>query len=156
MLIILAVIFMVGGRHKNRAQIQDLHFKTLEIVQFIQDPLKIPAVEPVHIQNRQPFLPVFHLADRKPDINILIGDDIIGRIAVAEPVHKDLIHHRALRPFRHMKPRRDLKHALAFQIVRQAKAGIGTDLIPAYNLKIKKNGGVPHGEHRLVIIKSPG
>lgn len=43
--IILAVILMIGGRHEDGVQIQNLHAQILQIVQFVPDSLDISAVK---------------------------------------------------------------------------------------------------------------
>ena len=49
MLVILTVIFMTGGGDKNRIQVENLDTEILEIIELVDDPLDIAAVEAAEV-----------------------------------------------------------------------------------------------------------
>ena len=103
--IILNVIFVIGGGYKQRVEINNLHAQILEIVQFIHDPLQIPSIKVPDVHSLGRTVPVFYLLYFFINITILSGYHIIGRVAVTEPVCKNLIHDGSLGPVRRLKSR---------------------------------------------------
>ena len=98
MVIILGVVFVIGGRHEQRVEIDRLYPQILQVVQLLPHALQVAAVEIAHVHALRPLIPVFDLPDMLPDIGILIIKHIVGRIAVKKPVRIDLVHDGALRP----------------------------------------------------------
>ena len=109
MVIVLTVILVVAWGNKHRIQINHIHPKLLQIIQFIHDSLKIAAVKFPDTHNCRNFSPVIHFHGNIPNIGVFSGFHIIGRISVIKTIHINLVHDRTLQPFRHMIIRIDLK-----------------------------------------------
>ena len=118
MFVVLAVIFMVGRGYKYWIQVDNLYSKALNIVQLVPHTLKITAVKAAYIHSRRISAPVIDLIHWSSNINILTGLYIISGIAIAEAVHKNLVHHCALCPIRGMKAGCDLKIKLVCVLIR--------------------------------------
>ena len=102
--IILAVIFVAGGRDEDRIQIQHLYAEVLQVVQFVDNSLDIPAVKIADIRVRRRRVPVVLMLGVADDIVVFVVHHVVRRIPVAEPIRKDLVLHGALRPLWHMEP----------------------------------------------------
>ena len=109
MIIVLAVIFVVAWGNKHRIQIDHIHPKFLEIIQFIHNSLKITAIKFPYPHDCRNLSPVIHFHGNIPDIGIFSGFHIVGRVSVIKAVHINLVHDSTLQPFRHMIIRIDLK-----------------------------------------------
>ena len=77
MLIILAVVFVIGRRHKNGIKINNLHPKALKIVQFLPNTFQVSTIKISYIQRLQGLFPVLYSLYRLSDINVLSGFHII-------------------------------------------------------------------------------
>ena len=106
-IIVLNIIFMVGGGDKQRIEINHLYTQVLEIIHFIQHSLQIPAVEFPYIHLGRISVPVLHTVHMLPDIGIFVGEHVVGGIPIAETVHIDLVHDGALGPVRRLKAGQD-------------------------------------------------
>ena len=102
-IVILAVVFMIGGRHKNRIHIDHLNSQILQIIQFVNNPLQVSAVKIPHVHILGRPVPVFHLRHMLADIAVLPCLHVIGGVSVAETVHVNLIHDRPFCPVRGME-----------------------------------------------------
>ncbi len=58
--IILNVIFVIGGRNKKRVKINHIHAKFFQIIHLFQNSLQIASVEFPHSHSRRIFIPVLH------------------------------------------------------------------------------------------------
>jgi hypothetical protein len=105
MLVVLTVVFVAGGRHENRVEVQHLDPQTLQVVQLVDDPLNVAAVEAADIRVCRTFGPVIHMLGMTDGIIVLIVHDIIGRISVAETIRENLILNGAFGPCGNMEPR---------------------------------------------------
>ena len=151
--IILAVIFMIAGRNENRIQIKDFHAQILEIIQFIHNTLKVSAVKLPDAHDRRVFGPVLHTFCLSVNIEIFPGLHIIGRISVSETIHKDLVHHRALGPFRSMISGIYLKFLSFTDIHADAVTVVIAGHPAIMDLKIVPEDFIRHGDPCSVIIK---
>ena len=115
--IILNIIFMIRGRHKQRIKIDHVHAQILQIVHLVEHTLQIAAVKLPHAHGCRIFVPVFHLHGLIPDVLVFIGQHVIGRVAVIETVHIDLIENRTLRPVRRLKSRNQLEMIVFIDIL---------------------------------------
>ena len=116
-IIILNIIFMIRGRHKQRIKIDHVHAQILQIVHLVEHTLQIPAVKLPHAHGCRIFVPVFHLHGLITDVLVFIGQHVIGRVAVIETVHIDLIENRTLRPVRRLKSRNQLEMIVFIDIL---------------------------------------
>ena len=135
MVIILAVILVIGWRHENRVEIDDIHTQILNIIQLIPYALQVTAVEAAHVHLTGIFAPIRHMHDILVYIKILVIHDIVGRIAIAKPVHVDLIHDGALGPVRGAKSRSDPEMKTLLIIHRRPQPVIITGLAAFYHFK---------------------
>ena len=99
-IVILYIVFMVGGRYKQGIKINNINPQILQIIHLIQNTLQIPSVKIPYIHLCRICVPVLYLPGFIPDIMILSCEDIIGRIPVAKAIHINLVHYRALCPGR--------------------------------------------------------
>ena len=129
MFVVLTVVFMAGGRDENRVQVQYPDAQVLEIIQFIDNSLDVSAVEAAEIGIRGdsiPFRCVFGMAD---GVIIFIIHHIIGRIAIAEAIHEDLVLHGTFCPVRHMKAGNEPEGIDGIKVQRPVIHNPGTDFI---------------------------
>ena len=75
--IVLNIIFVIGGRDKKRIEINHLHPQILQIIHFIQDTLQIPSVKVPYIHLGRITIPVLHPAHRLVNITVFAGLNII-------------------------------------------------------------------------------
>ena len=108
-----------------------------EISQLFLDSCQVSSVEIAHVKGGGIFIPVFNMPDRKPDIDVLVIQNIVVTSAPAEAVHKDLVHDRPLCPVRGMKtgihPERVLRFMLcgdARRIIKALRDLVGDPEVP--------------------------
>ena len=102
-LVILAVVFVAGGRNEDRIEVQDPDAEFLQIIQLINDALDIAAVEAAEIGIGGKRIPGGGMLGMADGVVVLIVHDVVGGIAVAEPVGKDLILYGPFGPCGHME-----------------------------------------------------
>ena len=134
--IILTVVLVIGRRNKQRIEIDHFNSQILQIIQLVPHALKITAVEAAHIHGRRIGAPVGYLMYRTPNIDILTFRHIVALVTVAEAVHKDLVHDRALCPLRRMKSRRNTKCIAALNIHSCAQTVKIADCAALHHLEI--------------------
>ena len=134
--IILTVVLVIGRRDKQRIEIDHFNSQILQIIQLVPHALKITAVEAAHIHGRRIGAPVGYLMYRTPNIDILTFRHIVALVTVAETVHKDLVHDRALCPLRRMKSRRNTKCIAALNIHSCAQTVKIADCAALHHLEI--------------------
>ena len=100
--VVLGIILMVGGRHKERVEIDHPHPETVQIVQLLLYALQITAVEAVHIEGLRRCAPVLDPLRISSEIDVLVIQHIVVGISVPEAVDQDLVHDGALDPIRHV------------------------------------------------------
>ena len=154
MLVVLAVILVIGRGHENGVQINSLHLQFLQIIQLVYDALQVAPVEIAHIHLGRRLLPVRDAAHRLINVNVLPVQHVVGRVAVAEAVRIDLVHHRSPGPLGHMESRRDAEIKAVPQVVAHAQAVIVADLVPLHDTEIISKHMLPHAEAQRVKIKS--
>ena len=154
MIVILCIIFMGRRRDKNRIQIEGFYSERLQIIQFVQYALKVPAVKTAEIRHTHFTVPAVSFPDMPSDIGVLIAQYIIGWIAIAEPVHKDLVEHSAFRPVGHGKLRHKPEIIVILNIFRHT-APIVTDLhLAGYDLKVVIASAIRIQDLRFIVIKT--
>ena len=151
--IILAVIFMVGGGDKQRIEIDRLDAEILQIVQLFTHALKITAVKLSNRKSGRHLIPVVHPAAAVADIKIFIILYIIRRIAVAEAVYKNLVHDRTLCPVRRMESGLDAEIILRTALRRHAAAVVKAVDQPRTYLKIIAEALCAERNHDTEIVK---
>ena len=152
--IILNIILMVRRRNKHRIQINDLHTEILQIIHLVNDALQIAAVEIADIHLLREAVPVIHLVDLLTDVAVLSRQHIVGRISVAEAVHKNLIHDSALCPVRRPKSRGDGKAVVFLQVSRYTSLIIEATDLSCTDLKIITEDLLRHFHLHCIIIKT--
>ena len=152
-IIILGIVLVVRGRYENRVHVNDLNSQILQVVQFIQNSLQVAAVKAADIHRLGIFVPILHTLHLLANVAVLSGQHIIGGIAVAETVHVNLIHDRALGPLRRGKTRNDTEGITALQIVRHVLLIIEKPFIPGTDLKKVRNQLCSHVYLCLIVIK---
>ena len=110
-IIVLNVVFVIGGRHKDGIQIEHIHAQLFQVIQFAHDARQITAVKGAHVHGLRPCIPVLHLFGVASDVGVLPIQHVVGRVAVAETIHENLIHDCALGPGRGDKARQNDKAA---------------------------------------------
>ena len=103
MLVILAVVFVAGRGDKDRVQVEDLNPQVLKIIQLVQDALQVAAVEGADVGIRGGRVPVGNMLGMADGVIIFIVHHVVGGVAVAEAVRKDLVLDGTLSPARHME-----------------------------------------------------
>ena len=111
-IIIRCVILVVGGRDKQRVKVDNLNTQTLEIIQFLPDSLQIPSIKLGHIKICRILIPVFHPACHGLNIAVFPIFHVVRAVAIAEPVHQNLVHDRSLCPVGRGKSRYHKKRIL--------------------------------------------
>ena len=145
---------MVGGGDKDRIKINHIYPQPLQIVQLIPDPLQITAVEIPHIHGLRPAVPVLHSLYMLVNIAVFSCHHIIGRIAIAEAVHKYLVHHRAFCPFRCLKARHNAKGIMRVYLPHHAHPVVITVQFACIYLKIIPDCLSAQGNVGFIIVKS--
>ena len=153
MLVVLAVVFVVGGRYKHRIQINGLYPKALNVIQLIPNALQISSIKTAYIHGRRIFSPVRHTAHRLSDVNILPRLYIIVGISVAKTICKNLVHHRPLSPVRRVKARSDLKIKLRPAISSRTQAVIQAYFLSLLYFKMIKHLIRRRCDPVLIIVK---
>ena len=135
-IVVLAVVFMVGRRYKDRIQIENFHAQILQVIKLIPDSLEITAIEAPYIHRFRQSFPVLHLMNRLIQIYIFPILYVIGQITVAETIGIDLVHDCTLRPFRRGKSRNQLEGIHILKICSHSQSIIKTSFIVFINFKI--------------------
>ena len=135
-IILTVVLLWIGRRDKQRVEIDHLNSQILQVIQLVPHALKITAVEAAHIHGRRIGAPVSYLMYRTPNIDILAFRHIVALVTVAEAIHKDLVHDRALCPLRRMKPRRNAKCVATLNIHGCAQTVKIADCAALHHLEI--------------------
>ena len=135
-IVVLAVVFMVGRRYKDRIQIENFHAQILQVIKLIPDSLKITAIEAPYIHRFRKSFPVLHLMNWLIQIHIFPILYVIGQITVAETIGIDLVHDCTLRPFRRGKSRNQLEGIHILKICSHSQSIIKTSFIVFINFKI--------------------
>ena len=154
--VVLNVIFVVGGRDKQGIEVNDLHSQILEIVQLLHDALQVTSVEAPHVHGRRVFIPVLHMFHRFSDIDVLSVFHIVGWISIAETVHKDLVHDRALGPVGSTKSRSDLELILLDLLPGGAKLVIIPDFLPGAHPEAVVQILLTQLQGHCIVVKHPG
>ena len=152
--IILNIIFVVGGRDKDRIQIENLHAQILQIIQLIHHPLEIAAVKTPHVHGIRKLLPVFHPDALIPDVKIFSGQHIVASIPIAEAVHINLVDHRPSGPGRRMEARHNAKGIIFLQFLSHSQLIVITGEFSRLYLKIIMNRFLSYLKPVNIIIKS--
>ena len=111
-IIVLGVVFMVGGGYEEGIEINDVHPQVLQIVQSVHDSLQVSSVEFLHIVGGRVLIPVLYLFRIAAVIEIFPVLHVRAGIPFAEAVRKDLIAHGPGGPLRHRKIRHQVKALL--------------------------------------------
>ena len=151
--IILRIIFVIGRGNENRVQIDSLNPQLLQIIKFIQHPLQIAAVKILDIHILRHLIPVIYLMHVPVNIIVLMIQNIIGRISVAEPVHKDLVHDTALGPVRRMKTRMNSEHMLRGRLMSGSQPVVITGCFSRQDFKVIGKCILCHRNFCRIIIK---
>ena len=77
MLIVLRIILVIGGRDKERVEVEHLDAESLQIAELALHADQIPAVEITHIKGRGHLIPVINMPHRKTNIEIFIVQHIV-------------------------------------------------------------------------------
>ena len=99
--VILRVVLVVGGRDEDRIEVDRVDPQLVEVIELVDDALQVSAVVLARVITRWRTVPVVDVHDLSAVVGVLAGHDVVARVAVAEPVREDLVHHRALGPLRH-------------------------------------------------------
>ena len=101
--IVLDIILMIGWGDKQWVKVNDLYAQILQIIHLVQHTLQVAAIELADIHLCRITSPILYTVHRFPDVTVLIGKHIIGRISVAETIRINLVHDRTLCPVRCME-----------------------------------------------------
>ena len=151
--IVLNIIFMIGGGYKQRIEIDHIHSQLLKIVQLLADSFQVTAIKLPDIYGSRTLSPFSHSAGALSDIDILIAQHIISGIPVIKTVRKNLIHHRTLCPVRCGKARLDTEGVAFTQILCHPQLIIKAVCLSAFYLKIISEGLILYLDLNPVIIK---
>ena len=155
-IVILNIILVIGRRYKQRIEINGINTQALDIIQLIHNPLKIPAVKTPHIQSQRVIRPVSRTGGRNSiHIQIFSVQYIIGRISVAETIHKNLIENGTLCPSRYMHTRAQHKTIAALCLLSNPKLVVTNLLFPFFHNKIIPERILSHRHTDFIKIK-PG
>ncbi len=102
MAVILGIVLMVGGRHKEGIEVNHPHAKVIEIVQLLLHALQVAAVETVHVEGLGRCVPVRDIFCISAEVDVFMILNIVVGISVPETIDEDLVHDGALDPVRHM------------------------------------------------------
>ena len=89
-----------------------------------------------------------------PDILVLIGQHIIGRVSIAEAIHINLVKNCALGPVRRLKPRNNLERIVTVNILCDAPPVIKAGKLSRMYLKIVNQLFVFQLNRMRIIIES--
>ena len=103
MLIVLAIVLMAGRGDEDRIEVKNLNSQILQVIQFIQDTLKIAAVKTADIRITGQGIPVSNMLGVANGVIVLIVHNIIGGVSVAETIREDLVLNGAFSPVGNMK-----------------------------------------------------
>ena len=103
MLIVLAIVLMAGRGDEDRIEVKNLNSQILQVIQFIQDTLKIAAVKTADIRITGQGIPVSNMLGVANGVIVLIVHNIIGGVSVAESIREDLVLNGAFGPIGNMK-----------------------------------------------------
>ena len=76
-IIVLYIIFMIGGGYEDGVQINGIHAQILQVIQLVDNALQISSVEVPHIHVLGVPVPVPDMLDRLSDIAVLVRKHII-------------------------------------------------------------------------------
>ena len=145
---------MIGRRYKQRVKIDHVYSQILQIIQFIQNSLKIPSIEIPDVHGLWGTVPVIYFFHMLINIGIFPCDHVIGRISVTESVHKDLIHNRAFGPVRCFKSRNNPEAVMLIDFPGNAYLIIIAVDLSGNNLKIIADGLTSQFYICSVIVKT--
>ncbi len=111
LVIVLCVVLVVAGGSEDGIQVEDVRTqRPLDVAQLLVDARQIAAEEDRTVaalgsgeNARAPRVPL----GRASRVGVLAVRDVVGRVAVVEPVREDLIHHPTLHPVRGLEARDD-------------------------------------------------
>ena len=152
-IIILRIILVIGRRHKDRIQIDCLHAELLQIIQLVDDSLKISSVEISHVHICRGLIPVLDSLYMLVDIAVFIGENVIRGIAVPEPVRINLVHDASLRPVRRMESRNDPEQIIRRRLSLHTELTVKTGIVSCHDLKIIRKNLVPDFDLNAEKIK---
>ena len=58
MVVILGIIFMIGGRHKERIEIKNLYPQMFQVIQLLPNPFQIAAIKTMYIKGLYRGIPI--------------------------------------------------------------------------------------------------
>ena len=152
--IILGIVFVAGGREKDRIEVDGFHPQFLQIIQPVDHALQVSAVEfPIAVGPRGP-VPVPDCQAGLSHIAVFSGQHIVGRISVAEAVDEDLVHHGALRPGGRMEAGNDMPPVHSTDRIPHTAAGVFVISSVNKDLKIIAQGRPVHLKLHRVIVKT--
>ena len=152
-IIVLNVILMVRGRDKQRVKINNIHPQILQVIQLVNHPLQVAPVKFPYIHLRRIALPILHPVNRLVNIQVFARQHVIGRVAVTESVHINLIHDGSLRPIWRLKAGNNDKIIVFVYFLHQAPGVIIARQPPRCHLEIVCRLFVLQLKLKSVIVK---
>ena len=134
--VILRVVFMIGGRHEQRVEIYALHAERREIIELALHALKIAAEKAAHVQICGEVVPVALALYVSAGVVVFVVGDVVGKIAVAESVDKYLIEHPALCPVGHVEAGNEGKVVLLLIVGDGARAVVEHQIVVVGDLEV--------------------
>ena len=122
MVVILSIVFMVGGRNEQRIEINSLYAQILQIVEFFSDPLQIAAVETADVEFVGIFIPLGYALRVPARVVIFVVLHVVRGVAVAETVGENLIENGALSPVGNLEARHERKVVFGLNVLDAAEA----------------------------------
>ena len=76
-IIVLYIIFMIGGGYEDGVQINGIHAQILQVIQLVDNALQISSIEISNIHILRVFVPVRDMLYRLPDIAVFVRQHVI-------------------------------------------------------------------------------
>ena len=152
-IVVLNIVFVVGGRHEKRIEINNVDSEILEIVHLVENALQISAVEFADTHLRGIFIPVGNLLAVSVKICVLIGQNVVALVAVVKSVHVNLVHNGAFCPCGSSETCDDTEIVIFLNLSGQTSGIVIAHYLSGKNLKAVSECFFVHGNNAGIIIE---
>ena len=152
--VVLRVVLVVRRGHEKRVEVDDADAEALDIVELRAHAGEVTAVKPVHIECFDRGVPVLYTTRRSAEVDVLVVDDVIRRVAITEAIDEDLVHDGTLRPVRDMESRHQAVREFAVHVVADAEAVEMQSLCALLDEKAVALGGLTEHDLMLIIVEA--
>ena len=154
MVVVLCVVFMVGGRNEQRVEINCLDAQILQVVELCLNALQIAAVEAADVELVGQFIPFHNPLGVSARVIIFVVLYVIRGVAVAEAVGEYLVKYRTLRPFGNLEAGDERKIELGLHVFHTAQTVIRDALVVVENFEMIVYGFIGASERHRVEVES--